>query len=88
MKDALSLGMELKEQEKQQSEHRIARALKGDTGIKSEEQILIASKLYETKYEYSYKEIVSLEEILEGFCWRVFGANFEEVMEAYDKFLG
>ena len=33
MKDALTLGVELKAQEKEAREYRIARALKGDTGI-------------------------------------------------------
>jgi hypothetical protein len=89
MKDALTLGKELKEKEEQRIKFRIARALKGDTGITSGEQTNIARWLYEARWDgHRYDDVVEEKEILENFCWKVFGASFEEAMKAYDKFLG
>lgn len=91
--NAFTYGQRLKETDKQLSEHRIKRALKGDTGIKPDEQCLIAMHLYESKYDnHDYQkepqEWPSADEILESFCWRIFGATFEEVLKAWDKYLG
>jgi len=80
------------QQEKERKENRISRALHGDTGIQSSMQKEIAGWLYEVRYDnHDYETdrgYPTKEEVLDNFCWEVFGCNFEEVMVAYDKFLG
>ena len=89
MKDALTLGREIKENEKRKSLIRTSRALKGDTGVTSGEQINIARWLYEARHDgHAYDDVVGEKEILENFCFNVFGATFEETMKAYDTYLG
>lgn len=91
--NAFTYGQRIKEVERKCSEVRIARALKGDTIFKPDEQRTIAMCLYEAKYDnHDYQkepqEWPNANEILEALCWRVFGATFNEVMKAWDKFLG
>lgn len=91
--NAFSYGQKLKVLEKESSKWRISRALLGDTGVKMSEQTFIASKLYDAKYDnhdYSKEteEWPGAGEILDIFCLEVFGATFDEVMRAWDKFLG
>jgi hypothetical protein len=89
LKDAFTLGNEIKERGKRASLLRTSRALKGDTGVTSGEQINIARWLYEARWNgHSYVDEVGKEEILENFCFNVFGATLEETMKAYDTYLG
>ena len=89
MKDALTHGVELKAQEEVAKENRIARALEGNTGVKANEQRDMARWFHEARWDgRSYDEEPSKEEVLEGFCSLVFGCTFDEMMKAYDNFLG
>ena len=89
MKDALTLGAELKVEEQVKKQYRISRALKGDTGISSREQTDIAGWFYEARWSgRRYDENPSQEEVLEDFCALVFGCTFDEMMKAYDNYLG
>lgn len=95
MKDCLTLGRELKEQEKAASENAIANVLsmsgnpKINGGVfRRDERECIAHALYESRYDgRDYEDIPTKDEILENFCFRVFGCTFDEVITAWDRFL-
>jgi hypothetical protein len=87
--DENTQARELYEKEKSRRIIHIERALKGDTGISREEQIDIARWFYESRWDgHAYDEEVTHEEILDNFCFKVFGTDIEGVLEAYDKYLG
>lgn len=89
MKDAFTIGREYREREKVRKEHRIKRALKGDTGVSEREQKDIAGWFYESRWNgRRYDEEPTKEEILDDFCSLVFGCTYDEMMKAYDNFLG
>ncbi len=88
-KDAAAIFRELYESELNTKRYYIERALKGDTGIKREEQTDIARWLYESRYDgHAYDDEVTEKEILDNFCFKVFGCDIEDVLKAYDNFLG
>ena len=91
MKDALTLGLELKQEEETASQQRIRNALPGNwVGATNRyDRSLIASLFYEAYYDgKTYDDIPSSQEILDDFCSLVFHCSFEEMLKAYDKFLG
>ena len=91
MKDALRLGQEIRQEEKEASENRIQNAIPGNwTGTTNRhDRALIASLLYNVYYDgKTYEEIPSAEQILDDFCSEVFHCSFNEMLKAYDKFLG
>jgi len=91
MKDAFTLGQELKQKEKEASEQRIQNALPGNWvgSTNRYDRTLIASLLYDVYYDgKTYDELPTAEEILDDFCSEVFHCSFTEMLKAYDKFLG
>ena len=88
---------ELAKDEKEASEYRISQVLTAAKGEHPSRTVkaFIASKLYEATYsdkwglrEFTTRQGASLSEILDEFCVEVFGATYEEVLKAWDKFLG
>ncbi|KKN65492.1 hypothetical protein LCGC14_0480960 [marine sediment metagenome] len=93
MEDCLTLGTRLKNEEKQASEERIENALlRGndklwDIGITARQ--LVADRLYSAQYDGPLgKELPNIQEVMDTFCWDIFGADFQEVLKAWDKYLG
>ena len=96
MEDCLTLGAKLKQEEKETRENAIAWALSKPGNPKlqggawtQQERKALAMALYEARYDgTSYEDNPSAEEILENFCFRVFGCTFDEVLKAWDRELG
>ena len=85
--------MILAQEEKEASEYRISQVLCGGCprGSKQDVRAFIADRLYHAKWDgLSHDEAIamSLADILENFCWDIFGANFNEVLKAWDRYLG
>ena len=78
--------------EKAAAEQRITNALCDgipENGYDRITRSIIADALYHSRYDgRHYQDIPAKEEILEAFCWKVFGANLDEVIKAWDKYLG
>jgi len=84
---------ELAKEEKEASEYRISQVFNGGCprGSKLEVRAFIADRLYHAKWDGKpHDEAIEmpLADILEDFCWDIFGASFEEVIKAWDKYLG
>jgi len=83
---------ELAQEEKQASYNRIAQVLCDGIPQRGYDRItraIIADGLYHARYDgRHYQDKPSKDEILETFCWNIFGATFEEVIKAWDKYLG
>jgi hypothetical protein len=91
--DALTLGARMREEEREASEMRVDRAILHGNGNSSAPAVqgrrYIASMLYQSRYDgRPYWEAPDHQEVLETFCWNVFGCNFSEVLKAWDKALG
>ena len=89
--DALQMGVRLKTEKRRASETRTAHCLH-QHGIGSSlpraERLFIAQTLYESRYDgYRYDQEPSPEDLIASFCFRVFGASLEEVLQAYDEYL-
>lgn len=88
MKDIFELAKE----DRELSDSRITNALCDgipQSGYDRITRSIIADALYHARYNgRHYQDIPSKDDILETFCWRVFGATFDEVLKAWDKFLG
>jgi len=88
---------ELAKDEKEASEYRISQALSAAKGEYPSRTVkaFIAEKLYEAAYsdkrgwrEFTTGQTASLNGIMDEFCEIVFGATYEEVLKAWDRFLG
>lgn len=89
MKDIFELAQE----EKEASQYRLNRVLCGGCprGSTVEVRAFIADRLYHAKWDGKpHNEALEypLSQILEDFCYDVFGATFSEVLKAWDKYLG
>lgn len=84
---------ELAEEEKESRNYRINRALciGVPRGIDKFTRCAIAQELYNAKWDgndYHEANNMTYGQILENFCWNVFGASLEEVLIAWDRYLG
>ena len=84
---------ELAQEEKETRGNRIHQALASGCprGASKFERCFIAEHLYEVKWSgNTYHESAEMthEAILENFCWNIFGCSLEEVLIAWDRYLG
>lgn len=88
IKDIFALFAE----EKELSKQRIANALCEGIPTSGYDRItrsIIADGLYHALYDgRHYQDVTSKDDVLETFCWNIFHASFEEVIKAWDKYLG
>lgn len=83
--DALTIGQQLRKREGEAREQRIREALNSDRRWN-------VMCLAETLYDATYKGVVTepkepAERVLDDLCQVVFGASYEEVLEAWDRYL-
>jgi len=65
--------------------------LGGYTGVNTADRCMIAQLLYEAKWNcnsYIEAEEMTPEQILDTFCWNLFGCSVDEVIIAWDRYLG
>ena len=92
--DALVIGQRLAEEERQAREKRIKNALPHGNWHQTYpfnrvDRQYIADALYRIRYEgRRHDEEPSAQEILDDLCSNIFGCEFDEVLEAWDRFLG
>ena len=84
---------ELADEERILKEFRIKQAFCGGAprGVSKAERQIIAKHLYEARWDgnaYHEADNVTADEILGNFCWQIFGASLDEVMKAWDRYLG
>lgn len=99
VEDALTLGARLKEEEKARSDWRIERAIPWGNGdgyhpggklygaTNPDERAHLAALLYEARYDGLSCDDPepTAGEVLENFCFNVFGCSFDEVLKAWDR---
>jgi hypothetical protein len=83
---------ELRAEESAAAEQRVNNALCDGIPANGYDRItrsIIADALYQARYDgRHYQDIPTKEDVLEAFCWKVFSANFDEVIKAWEKYLG
>jgi hypothetical protein len=89
--DALSLGVALKEKEREDRKKRVVTCLEDwhEAGVPSKGlRQMIAGVLYSAAHDgMAYCEEAPAEDVLDNFCHKLFRATCDEVMEAYAKHL-
>src|SRR5690606_9797786 len=87
--DALTLGVQLREVEREQREWRIRRAISSGNrggGSHRQEREWLAAALYGARWDgRPYWEEPDATEILDTLCQNIFGCSFEDVLEAWDR---
>lgn len=84
---------QLSREQKELREYRISQVLCGDCprGSETDVRAFIADQLYHAKWDSKlHDEAIDmpLADILEAFCWNIFGASLEETLIAWDRYLG